>query len=594
MVRKKIQTITRFDLFSTHIIPATIVFIMMMILIGFSWRTATRGIIEEQNEEVEVRATFVKSNIHERIALYENTLRAAAGLFTSSSFVSRDEWAKYVELLEIDKRLPGMIGIGYVDILSRDQIPAYESRIRSEGLPNFTVNPVEPVRDFYTSITYISPLTERNLQVLGGDMYTEEVRRAAMERARETGAGSMTDTVSILQDNLERKNGVVLYFPIYTKNADLSTPEKRKAAISGYVYSPISPENIFNPIFDDQDTDFNFEIYDADSESESSFLYARNPDKDPTDYDWVAEETLVLSDQSWRVKYGVRDSIVTESIRNRPQSIAYGGTIFSIVVAAIVYLLLQRRTRVISDKQERKIERAKDNLLSLASHQLRTPATGVKQYLGMVLEGFTGDIKPEQHEVLSRAYESNERQLRIINEFLYLARADANRVVISPQKFDVLKLVKDALDDMRPDIEDAGHKIRLTARAKTVPVYADVHSVRMIVENLLSNAIKYTPDKGKITVTIKREGTECLIQVEDTGVGIDRKDFSKLFKQFSRIPNDLTKQTTGSGIGLYLSKYLARENGGDIDVRSLKNKGSTFSLYLPTKNVKKHTVKSKH
>ena len=111
----------------------------------------------------------------------------------------------------------------------------------------------------------------------------------------------------------------------------------------------------------------------------------------------------------------------------------------------------------------------------------------------------------------------------------------------------------------------------------------------MIVENMLANAIKYTQPGGKISIRVVKGIREARVEITDTGVGIAKKDMSLLFKQFSRIPNELSSEVSGSGIGLYLAQQLAIRNGGSITVESESGKGSTFILHLPLKKVKNLT-----
>jgi len=307
-------------------------------------------------------------------------------------------------------------------------------------------------------------------------------------------------------------------------------------------------------------------------------------------YTLIRNSEIIINNQVWRIAYSVRSGIVSPAIRERPNNIAVGGIVFALLVSGLVYLLLQRRSRIVAESENRKLENAKDSMLSLASHQLRTPATGVKQYLGMVLEGFVGDITTEQKVLLQKANDSNERQLHIINEFLYLAKADAERIIVSPQKFDLGELVDEVTSEMNLEIIQAGHTLSIKQKVKYTPVYADRHSTRMIIENLLSNAIKYTPAGGKIIIILTKYRLNSSFSISDSGVGIAKKDMKKLFQQFSRIPNELTKQESGSGIGLYLSKHLIDLNGGKIIVESKRYKGSTFTVHLPNKTVKNITV----
>lgn len=591
MAKPSIKYITSADLFSIHFIPTLIVFLVMMVLIGFSWRTASQETLKTQSSEVEVRSQLIEANILQHFNIYDNALRSGAGLYSGTSFVDRSEWRAFANSLDIENRLPAMLGFGYIEVLTPQTLPAYTARIQAEGFTDFQVRTNDPNRDTITSITYIEPMNERNQAAIGGDAYNEENRREALERARDERRTTVTDVVNMLQpDGTSRQNGITLFYPIYRDGAPLDTLEQRREAIEGYVYAPLRTEALFGGIFTDNDMNFNVHIYDGNELTPEALLYERFPDDQGEAYKHVKDSTIELNDQIWTISYSVRSGIVSPTIRNRPNSIALGGIIFSTLVAGLVYLLLQRRSRQLADNENRKLDNAKDSMLSLASHQLRTPATGVKQYLGMVLEGFVGDITDDQKELLQRANDSNERQLRIINEFLYLAKADAGRIIISPQLFDVGDLTDSIVAEMSNDVVLAGHKISVVQKAKAVNVFADPHSTRMIIENLISNAIKYTPSGGKIVVTVLKRRNESIVCVRDNGVGIAHKDFAKLFKQFSRIPNELTRQETGSGIGLYLADFLAELNNGKITVESKRHVGSTFSVCLPAKPVKKLTA----
>lgn len=581
---------TSSELLSLHFLPTVIVFFTIMILVGFNWRTATRAIIQSETEQVNVRSNYIETNIRQQLAMNDHVLRAGVGLFEASTEVSRQEWKNFVSVMDIAEQLPAMLGLGYVEVVPASRLEQFETSVRAEGFSDFAVTPREPTRPVYTSVKYIEPMNKRNASILGGDMFTEEKRRTAMEHARDSSETSVTDVVKVRLEDNSLHNSIVMYRPLYSRDMAANTAEERRAALQGYVYAPLESDSLFGNIFDKNDKNFNFQIFDGDVMTPETLLYQQQTDQSGEPYRFIKATRLDIDDQSWTVHYGVRDGIVAESLRDRPSSLAFGGTLFAFIVALLVYMLLQRRTRMIASNEEINIQRAKDDLLSLASHQLRTPATGVKQYLGMVLEGFTGKVSTEQRKLLTYAYDSNERQLRIINEFLYMAKADANRIVLSPQRFDLIALTRQTIADMKSEITESAHKVTLKHRAKALYAYADIYSSRMIIENLLSNAIKYTPHKGKITLELKKTGTYATVSVSDNGVGIKKEDFPLLFKQFSRIPNKLTRQTAGSGIGLYLARHLAKLNGGSITVVSEKDAGSTFTVKFLQGNVKKVTV----
>jgi PAS domain S-box-containing protein len=236
--------------------------------------------------------------------------------------------------------------------------------------------------------------------------------------------------------------------------------------------------------------------------------------------------------------------------------------------------------------QERNIEleaisRSKDEFVALASHQLRTPATAVKQYLGMVLQGYAGDITTIQSDMLHKAFESNERQIQIINQILNAARADTGRLVMAPVLLDLAPLIQNILAEMHALFEQHQHALSLRLPRLPVMVSADQGYLRMAIENVISNACGYTPDGGTITVRLARSSKQCVLTIADTGVGIRKSDYTKLFAKFSRIHNPLSVQAGGSGIGLYLTAEIVRLHGGDITVESKLRKGSTFAISLP-------------
>jgi len=245
---------------------------------------------------------------------------------------------------------------------------------------------------------------------------------------------------------------------------------------------------------------------------------------------------------------------------------------------------LNRRAARILQKRNEELEaigHSKDEFVALASHQLRTPATAVKQYLGMVLQGYAGEISGMQTDMLGKAFESNERQIQIINQILNAARADTGRLLMSPIPLDLRVLVRGAWNDMRSQFEQRHQRYRLSLPRRPVLVSADQTYLRMAIENLLHNACMYTPEGGAITMRLQHAGSVCRLTVTDTGVGIKKADLGKLFAKFSRIHNPLSVQAGGSGIGLYLASEIVRLHNGTITVDSKIRQGSAFAISLP-------------
>jgi PAS domain S-box-containing protein len=227
------------------------------------------------------------------------------------------------------------------------------------------------------------------------------------------------------------------------------------------------------------------------------------------------------------------------------------------------------------------LNNSKDEFISLASHQLRTPASGVKQYIGMLLEGYAGDLTNGQAQFLKIAYECNERQLHIIDDLLKVAHVDSGQLRLTRKSTDLMSLVQAVIDEQMRAFEARKQQIQFEAASKEVLADIDSRRIRMVIENLIDNAGKYTPVGKKIHVTVERQADRAYIRVTDEGVGIAKKDLSKLFQKFSRIDNELSTVVGGTGIGLYWAKKIIDLHDGTITVQSQPNKGTTFTISLP-------------
>ncbi|MDQ3065144.1 MAG: PAS domain-containing sensor histidine kinase [bacterium] len=223
----------------------------------------------------------------------------------------------------------------------------------------------------------------------------------------------------------------------------------------------------------------------------------------------------------------------------------------------------------------------KDEFISLASHQLRTPATGVKQYLGLLLEGFAGELTERQIDYLQKAYTSNDRQLEIVHDLLRVAQLDAGKVILNKFKINLGNLVADIIDEQIDSFKLRKQTVEFHNPQKLIEVFVDPSRFRMVLDNLIDNASKYTPDKGKIEVSIKEAKLYVEVAVSDTGVGIAPEDRPKLFEKFSRIQNEHTISVYGSGLGLYWAAKIIKLHDGEINVKSTVGKGSVFSVRIP-------------
>lgn len=230
---------------------------------------------------------------------------------------------------------------------------------------------------------------------------------------------------------------------------------------------------------------------------------------------------------------------------------------------------------------DRALENAKNDFVSLASHQLRTPATGVKMLLSLLTGGYVGKLTDEQLGVVTQAYEANERQLRVANDLLNVAYAEAGRLTLRKRSIDLRDCISRAVAEQLPIVTKREQHLAVELPAKAVRAVVDADRLYLVMENLISNASKYTPTGGDITVSLSTTASHYQIAVTDTGIGIPKNQISKLFHRFSRIDNQLSGEAGGSGLGLYLTKLIVELHKGEIQVHSTTGQGSTFTVLLP-------------
>lgn len=227
------------------------------------------------------------------------------------------------------------------------------------------------------------------------------------------------------------------------------------------------------------------------------------------------------------------------------------------------------------------LNETKDEFISLASHQLRTPATGVKQYVGMLLEGYVGKISKEQKEMLFYAYESNERQLKIIDDLLRVAHVDAGKVHLSKSMCEIDQLIQSVIREQVSRFQERKQNLIFKKPPKLIMALVDAKLLRMVLENIIDNASKYTPEGKSVTIEARETDTRVIIRIKDQGIGIAKSDQKKLFQKFSRIDNPLSALVGGTGLGLYWAKKIIDLHEGKISLNSQVETGSTFTISIP-------------
>lgn len=290
---------------------------------------------------------------------------------------------------------------------------------------------------------------------------------------------------------------------------------------------------------------------------------------------------------------GVSDSdLEWRSLRLAAADYLVKGSFDAILLSRTITYALQRK-HIEQQRIDQLVElnQAKEDFISIASHQLRTPATGVKQYLGMVVEGFVGEVPPAQMTLLKQAYRSNERQLRIIGDLLKVAQVDSGKMKLHLSDVPIDGLIEEVIDEQQGVTNDRNQTVEFRTSDKRLrPIRLDRDAIRMVLENIIDNAGKYSPEGSTIRVAVEQDASAVSISVSDTGVGIEENDLPRLFEKFVRFDNLLSNKVGGSGLGLYWAKRIVDMHGGRIDYQPNQPTGSTFTIVLPKTRVQKSEV----
>lgn len=236
-----------------------------------------------------------------------------------------------------------------------------------------------------------------------------------------------------------------------------------------------------------------------------------------------------------------------------------------------------------SNDQLRGLDTAKDEFVSMASHQLRTPLTSVKGYISMVLEGDAGKITKMQKQFLHEALTSSERMVHLINDFLNVSRVQTGKFMIEKRDVDLAKVVRQEVHSLQSTAESRDLKLKLDVPASPVVLPVDEGKLRQVIMNFIDNALYYSRPGTAINVSLRSSPHGVRLEVQDHGIGVPVRQQAKLFTKFFRADNARTQRPDGTGVGLYLAKMVIDGHGGKVLFLSKEGIGSTFGFILPLK-----------
>jgi signal transduction histidine kinase len=245
---------------------------------------------------------------------------------------------------------------------------------------------------------------------------------------------------------------------------------------------------------------------------------------------------------------------------------------------------LQELTQELAEANQelKRLDAAKSEFISIASHQLRTPLTAIKGYISLVLEGSYGKVTPTLQDVLNKVYVVNNRMGQLVEDLLSISRIESGRVQYNLVATQLEPMVADLVDMFSIMAKSKGLALKMKLPKKSLPkLMIDATKMREVISNLIDNALKYTKEGG-VTVTVDGDDRYVAVRVQDTGIGVDPNDSKRLFEKFTRSSETMKLDVSGTGLGLYVGKNFVEAHGGLLSVESEgSGKGSTFIIKLP-------------
>jgi CHASE1-domain containing sensor protein/nitrogen-specific signal transduction histidine kinase len=280
-------------------------------------------------------------SIKNRIQQYENTLRGGIGFFHASNNVTRADWHQFVSAIDPKTYNPGMQGIGYAMMITPEQKEGVEDKIRRDGYTSFEVKP-KGKRERYSAILYLEPLDKRNNAAIGYDMYSEPIRRDAMNRASDTGMASLSGKVTLVQEiDQETQAGVLIYLPYYADQEKLNTIEERRRSLLGYVYAPLRMGDFINAFTSHKDSLY-LEIYDGEGKREENLLY-KSPEISGYSSHHISR-TISVGGRVWHITYSSTPAFDERYSTQFPILFALVGLIVYLILMYVILELLKKRS----------------------------------------------------------------------------------------------------------------------------------------------------------------------------------------------------------------------------------------------------------
>lgn len=528
-------------------------------------------------ERFETLVTERLDVIDDRIDTYVALLRGAAGFMSASSSVTADEFAAYVERLRLRELYQGVQGIGYARAFRPEQRDAVAREMRERGVPNFTVRPEGP-RDFYSSIVFLEPGDERNQAAFGFDMFSEPVRRAAMEQARDTGLRAASGKVVLAQEiDRDKQSGFLIYLPLYSTPLGRIPPtvEERRRALVGWIYSPFRAGDLFSRAFAQRGRtgELQVSVYDGTTPSEDALLYRSSTGSAQVETGRAVTRALDVTEHRWTLVFERTDAFVPDSNRKLLPLIGGGGIVTTLLLFGAA-LGQTRATAMAEDTREqlREMNASLEHRVDERTAQLESARSALEtlnRNLESIVDVRTSDLKAANDEIQRFAYiVSHDLRSPLVNVMGFTSELQVARETISKFYEEMTQKLPDAVNrDVKDAIEVELPEAIDFIRSSTAKMDRLINAILRLSRE---GGRVLTPEPIRLKDMLEATGRTLAHQLQDAEATLEVENLPDLVSDRLALEQIFTNLLENA------VKYLASGRPGRIRVRGWKEGSTVF------------------
>jgi len=505
-------------------------------------------------------------NIKERLDKYGNVLIGIKGLYAASENVTLDEWNTFVASQELEKKYPGIQGVGFVEYVeTQSDYDKLINDMKNFGVENYKIKP-EGIRPQYFPVTFLYPDDIRNRQAIGYDIYSEQIRAHAVNNAMNSKDMAITGKIILVQEiDDDIQNGFLMLLPIYEDDN-----------LSGMAYTVFRINDLMNGILDESVLEeINVKFYDNTISDENLFFNSEDLVSVPNlDMNYMYSETLEFGNRNWHF---ILES-PTPPLPSGDEILLWLIPLIGFSISILVFVILHNFNKHAIAQQ---IQKEKNVFDAMISHELKTPLVPIRGYCDMLLvPDMLGKLNSAQKRAVEKIILNSDHLLSLIQKILTAQKLDLQQYHFNFEQISVSSLMDEIFDSHKLITSDKKIKFEnITGVSETIST--DKNQLHEVFTNIIQNAVDFTPENGTISLSAKKDGNFIVFGVYNSGSYISKEHQKNLFQKFYQVDASLTRKHGGSGLGLAICRGIIEAFGGKIWIESDVSKGTTFYFKVP-------------